>query len=419
MVRLTAMEASVESSEGKKTTLASWDALAGIVGNDEDFPERLPNMKRRVFEDGQKLLLTFYRDNSSWCPYCQRVWLQLEEKKIPYQVEKINMRCYGDKPAWFTKMVPSGLLPVIELDGRIITESMDIMILIEKRFPEFNPLLPAGGPELAAVNSLLGLERRLAGAWMNRLRSSWPDMGAFENTMDKVNSALQTFGGPYFLGSKFSLVDAVYAPFLERTAASMPYWPGVKVRGNDRWNAVNLWFDAMDSRPSYQAMKSDDFTHTHDLEPQIGPCYSAPAGKAYRDKIDGKDGGWELPLKPEETAWGFDDGTGKGGAKEEAARTLISNHEKVVGFALRGVNDGDKHRDAMGHGLHLVANALVQGVENLDGFVTPDTLPPQVAVAAAYLRDRVGVPRDLSYPAARQLRAHLNWLIRSLGRPDL
>lgn len=70
------------------------------------------------------------------------------------------------------------------------------------------------------------------------------------------------------------MVDAVYAPFLERIAASMPYWPGVKVRGNDRWPAINMWYDAMDSRPSYQAMKSDDFTHTHDLEPQIGPCRS-------------------------------------------------------------------------------------------------------------------------------------------------
>lgn len=167
----------------------------------DDSPQRLPNTKFRVFKEGEEPALVFYRDNSSWCPYCQRVWLQLEEKRIPYEVEKINMRCYGEKPAWFTKMVPSGLLPVLQLDGKIVTESMDIMFLIEQRFPEHNPLLPSGGAELAAVEELLGLERRLFGAWLNRLKSSWPDLNGFEKTMDKVNLALQRFGGPYFLGN--------------------------------------------------------------------------------------------------------------------------------------------------------------------------------------------------------------------------
>jgi glutathione S-transferase len=32
----------------------------------------------------------------------------------------------------------------------------------------------------------------------------------------------------------------------------------------------------------------------------------------------------------------------------------------------------------------------------------------------AYFRDRIGVPRDMSYPAARQLRAHLNWVAEQL-----
>lgn len=34
---------------------------------------------------------------------------------------------------------------------------------------------------------------------------------------------------------------------------------------------------------------------------------------------------------------------------------------------------------------------------------------------AGYLRNRVGVPRDLPLPAARQLRAHCNWLIDELA----
>lgn len=71
----------------------------------------------------------------------------LEEKKIPYTVEKINMRCYGEKPDSFLAKVPRGLLPVLELDGQVITESSQIMNVLEKEFPE-NPMLPpAGTPE--------------------------------------------------------------------------------------------------------------------------------------------------------------------------------------------------------------------------------------------------------------------------------
>jgi glutathione S-transferase len=61
-----------------------------------------------------------------------QVWLLLEEKQIPYRMEKINMRSYGDKPQEFLQKVPSGLLPVVELDGRPITESLDIMMILER-----------------------------------------------------------------------------------------------------------------------------------------------------------------------------------------------------------------------------------------------------------------------------------------------
>jgi glutathione S-transferase len=43
------------------------------------------------------------------------------------------MRCYGPKPRAFMEMVPSGLLPVMELNGRVIIESDAIMAALEVR----------------------------------------------------------------------------------------------------------------------------------------------------------------------------------------------------------------------------------------------------------------------------------------------
>jgi glutathione S-transferase len=36
--------------------------------------------------------------------------------------------------------------------------------------------------------------------------------------------ALRSSGGPYFLGEQFSMVDIMFTPFLERMAASLPYY---------------------------------------------------------------------------------------------------------------------------------------------------------------------------------------------------
>lgn len=50
---------------------------------------------------------------------CQ-VWLLLEEKQISYRVEKVNMRCYGEKPFSYTSKYGQ-LLPAAEIDGQVDT----------------------------------------------------------------------------------------------------------------------------------------------------------------------------------------------------------------------------------------------------------------------------------------------------------
>ena len=54
----------------------------------------------------------------------------------------------------------------------------------------------------------------------------------FIAVMQTVDEQLAAEGGPLFLGEDVSLVDLVFAPFLERIVASMPYYKGFIVRGN-------------------------------------------------------------------------------------------------------------------------------------------------------------------------------------------
>lgn len=121
----------------------------------------------RLFDarDASEVRVTLYRDTAAWCPYCEKVWLALEEKRVPYKVEKVNMNCYGEKPDWFWKMQPSGGIPVAKVNGVVIKESNDILQAIEQEFPQ-RPLMPAEGTaEHERVRPLLSLERQLFSSW--------------------------------------------------------------------------------------------------------------------------------------------------------------------------------------------------------------------------------------------------------------
>ena len=107
--------------------------------------------KLRLFDakSEDEVRVTLFRDMAAWCPYCQKVWLLLEEKRIPYRLSKINMRSYGDKPKWFLDKVPNGLLPAIEVDGQFMTDSLPIMQVLDATFAdEGTPMMvPPPGPE--------------------------------------------------------------------------------------------------------------------------------------------------------------------------------------------------------------------------------------------------------------------------------
>ena len=50
----------------------------------------------------------------------------------------------------------------------------------------------------------------------------------------------------------------------------------------------------MDERPSYRGIKSDYYTHCHDLPPQIGRCLFLPEAEPFTAEIDG--GAWSVTM---------------------------------------------------------------------------------------------------------------------------
>jgi glutathione S-transferase len=414
-----------------------------------------PMHKIRLFDESNKeedIPVTFYRDSASWCPYCQKVWMALEAKQIPYRVEKINMRCYGDKPASFLKIQPGGQIPVAIINGRVYGQSNDILMALESLPQSKRSLSPPKNMQ-AEAQQLYGLERQLFSAWMGWLTSGYGKDQCID-TLRYVDSILQKANGPFFLGKEFSLVDIQFASFLERMVASLLYFKGfaIRVAPSDRATAefpgINAWFDAMEELPAYQLTKSDYYTHAWDLPPQLGGCRSEQGSKSYEDAIngvrslDGTQGSWELPLQPDnggiEPDWTFLPG-GESAARREAVERLSANHEAIVKFACRGA--GSKGFPGFGAPLadpNAIPNeALLGTVDKCLRTISSALLAEKVddyeaemkAIANAivseggkdyasgviaslsYFRDRIGVPRDMRLPAARQLRAHLNWSI--------
>ena len=62
---------------------------------------------------------------SNWVHKLQ-VWFALEEKNIPYDTVLINLQ---DKPEWFKNMVPTELVPAVKINGQLVYESYDIMMV--------------------------------------------------------------------------------------------------------------------------------------------------------------------------------------------------------------------------------------------------------------------------------------------------
>ena len=368
------------------TTPLTWQQLAELTDFAIDPVNGNTNSQSTLRLFGQTeadVRVTLFRDNHAWCPYCQKIWLWLEEMQIPYRIQKVTMFCYGKKESWYKRKVPSGMLPAVELDGQIITESDDILLALEKVFGVLYL-----GMEDPRVIPLRRLERLLFRAWCAWLcyRTIFPgqekgNRQQFIQTVAMVEKALASTPGSYFL-EEFSTVDVIFTPYVERMNASLYYYKGYSLREENPH--LSAWFDAMETRSTYRGTQSDFHTHVHDLPPQMGGCYSngEPQALANQELVDRGD--WfKLPdvTYPEPET-----------SRTEALQRVIKHRDSLL-----NANPADRQ---------LFDEALRCALTNM---MTEQTCTPPSGsdVALRYLRDRINVPRDMSIYAAKRLRTAL------------
>ena len=377
----------------------SWSALDEMADFSVDLVNGPTNAQSRLRLFGQPesaVRVTLYRDNHAWCPYCQKVWLWLEEKQVPYRIEKVTMFCYGEKEAWYKRKVPSGMLPALELDGRMITESDDILLALEHAF---GPLV--WGMKDPQVVPLRQLERLLFRAWCMWLcqpaRSAAADQRAgkqFVGIVQRVEQALASTPGPFFL-PEFSTGDVVFVPYVERMNASLYYYKGYSLREENP--LLGAWFDGLESRPTYRGTQSDFHTHVHDLPPQMGGCYENDLPQTKRNQTQVDLGPWlglpDVAYPEPETA------------RVEALARVVKHRENIV-----KVNPAD--RAVIDPALRCALTYLITG----------DACKPPAGsdLGLRYLRDRINVPRDMSIYAAKRLREALETTAALAGnaQPD-
>lgn len=93
-------------------------------------------------------LYTYYRSTAAF-----RVRIALNLKGVPYESVSMHLRQGDHKAPKFIALNPQGLIPALDDDGVVISQSLAIIEYLEEKFPE-PPLLPKALADRAHVRSM-------------------------------------------------------------------------------------------------------------------------------------------------------------------------------------------------------------------------------------------------------------------------
>lgn len=221
-----------------------------------------------------------------FCPFVQRAWITLHEKKIPHQYVEINP--YRKAPD-FLALNPRGLVPTLAVpveedpqrqEGqeqknlKPLYESLVVCEYLEEAYADqdkYGPsLLPQDVYERARCRLWIDhIATRIVPGFYKFIQHTPDKSYSIEEARNDFLANIKTLvkemdsSGPWFLGQQFSLVDIMLAPWAKRLFLIDHYKPGgvgieqAKKEDAATWTRWQAWLDAVNERPSVLDTWSD------------------------------------------------------------------------------------------------------------------------------------------------------------------
>ena len=192
------------------------------------------------------------------CPWVQRAAIVLREKRVDFEFRHIEP---DNRPEWFLAISPHKKVPVLRVDDQVsLFESNAIAEYLDETV---SPRLHPDDPVTRAVNRAWTdyLPTFAAAVTATAYADTEADYSAaaarIPDPFERLERALEKQGsGPFFNGAEYSLVDAAYAPFLQRYV----FLDRVKTLGHiEKFPRLRAWTEALLARPSTHSFPPDEF----------------------------------------------------------------------------------------------------------------------------------------------------------------
>lgn len=168
--------------------------------------------------EGEIGLFGFWRSSATW-----RLRIVFNLKKIDYKYIVVNLLEGKQKSEKFLEFNPTALVPVLKIDGHVLSESLPIMEYLEETRPDKTPLLPKDPYLKARVREICehinsGMQPLANLRVLNKVEDDlksdkvqwakyWNELG-----LDSLEKILQKTAGKFCVGDEITWADVLLVP---------------------------------------------------------------------------------------------------------------------------------------------------------------------------------------------------------------